>query len=124
MSSSRERQKQLTREYKRQPKKIGAYCISNTENQKCYVGISRDIDARLNRHRFALRTNSEEVSAELQEDWNRLGQAAFEFAVLDTIEPPKDLEGNYDPTEDLLVLEELLLEQLDPYAPHGYNRRR
>lgn len=122
MATSREHQKRLTREYKRQPKRIGAYCIRNIENQKCFVGVSRDVDARLNRHRFALRTNSEEVSAELQEDWNRLGADAFEFAVLETIEPPKGHEGDYDPTEDLLVLEQLLLEQLDPYPPRGYNR--
>lgn len=122
MALSKDQQKQLTREYKKQPKKIGAYCIRNTENQKCFIGISRDIDARLNRHRFALKSNTEELSPALQEDWNQFGAERFEFVALETIEPPKDLEGPYDPSEDLLVLEQLLLEQLKPYVPEGYNR--
>lgn len=120
MSTPRERQKALTREYRKQPKLFGAYCIRNTVSQKCYVGVSRDIEARLNRHRFALKTNTESLSAELQEDWNELGPEMFEFTVLDTIEPSDD--PNYDPSEDLQVLEQLWLDQLKPFAPDGYNR--
>lgn len=105
------REKQLIAEYKKQPKKMGAYCIHNTQNDKRYVAISRDIDARFNRHRFALRTGTEDVSRELQADWNEQNGERFEFLVLDTLEPPED--PNYDPTEDLLVMEELWLEQLN-----------
>tara|TARA_R110002072_G_scaffold50835_1_gene136418 strand:- start:11544 stop:11918 length:375 start_codon:yes stop_codon:yes gene_type:complete len=122
MSSRTEREKFLVEEYKRQPKKIGAYCIRNTQSQKCYVGVSRDVDARLNRHRFALRSNTENLSAELQQDWNKLGAEMFEFTILDTIEPPKDLELDYDPSEDLIVLELLWLEQCKSFAPNGYNK--
>lgn len=122
MSAAKERQKALAREYRKQPKKIGAYCIRNTSSQKCFVGISRDLDARLNRHRFALRSNSETLSDDLQEDWNASGADMFEFVVLDTIEPPDD--PDYDPGEDLLVLEELWFEQLQPFTPHGYNKQR
>ena len=124
MKSPKDRQKYLIQEYKKQPKKMGAYCIRNTQNQKCFVGVSRDINARLNRHRFSLRSNSEHICVELQEDWNELGEEAFEFTVLDTIEPPKNRELEYDPTEDLLVLEQLMLEQLKPFIPHGYNKPR
>jgi len=122
MDSTRERQKHLIREYKRRPKTIGAYCIRNTSTQKCFVGVNADLDARLNRHRFMLRSNSELVSAELQEDWNRLGEANFEFSILDTIEPPED--PDYDPGDDLEALEELWFGQLDPFEPNGYNKRK
>ena len=118
MESRTERQKHLVQEYKKKPKEVGAYCIRNTQNQKCFIGVSRDIKARLNRHRFALRSNSEQLCAELQDDWNKLGAEMFEFTVLDTIEPPGD--PDYDPTEDLVVLEQLWFEQLNP----GYNKQR
>jgi group I intron endonuclease len=112
----------MIREYKKRPKKIGVYCIRNAITQKCFVGISSDLDARLNRHRFALRSNSEHVAIELQQDWNLLGEENFEFSILDTIEPPED--PDYDPSDDLQVLEELWMEQLNPFLPDGYNKRR
>lgn len=120
MDSQTERQKHLIREYKKQPKKIGAYCIRNTTTQKCYVGVSVDIEARLNRHRFALKTSTEILSAELQTDWNKLGAECFEFSTLDMIEPPAD-SPNYDPDDDLKVLEQLWIEQLNSAHPNGYN---
>ncbi len=121
MKTRTARQKHLIQEYKRQPKKIGAYCIRNLKTQKCFVGVSRDIDARLNRHRFALQSNTEHLCGELQADWNELGAEQFEFTVIDTIQPSE--EPGYDPTDDLLVLEQLWLEQLDPFVPNGYNNR-
>lgn len=121
MPSAKERRKELTREYKRTPKQIGAYCIKNTQNQKCFVGVSRDVEARLNRHRFSLNTKSERESDELQADWNELGAAAFKFSVLEVIEPPEVASG-YDMQEDLDVLEQLWLEQLKPFSPNGYNK--
>ena len=119
MKAGRERQKALTREYRRQPKVMGAYCIRNTLSQKCFVGVSRDVKARLNRHRFSLKTNTELLLLELQKDWNEHGSDVFEFTVLDSIEPTED--PNYDPSEDLEVLEQLWFDQLRPFAPEGYN---
>lgn len=119
MESRTKRQKALLAEYRNQAKKMGAYCIFNTENKKRFIGTSRDIEARLNRHRFALKTNTEQLSPDLQADWNLQGADVFEFTVLDTIEPPENPE--YNPSEDLLVLEQLWLEQLKPFAPNGYN---
>lgn len=120
MNSQKQKQKALTREYRRQPKTLGAYCIRNTISGKCFVGVSRDVTARLNRHRFALKSNTELVIQELQKDWNALGAEAFEFTVLDTIEP-RD-EPDFDPSEDLEVLEQLWLDQLKSFEPDGYNK--
>ena len=121
MDSRKTRQKSLVQDYKKQPKKLGAYCIRNTSNGKCFVGPSRDLDARINRHRFELRCNSEHVSAQLQDHWNSLGPEVFDFTILDTIDPPD--EPQYDPSADLEVLEQLWLEQLNPFTPHGYNKQ-
>lgn len=121
MDSRKAHQKSLVQDYKKQPKRLGAYCIHNKSNAKCFVGVSRDVDARINRHRFELRSNSEHVSADLQNDWNSQGPEAFEFNILDTIEPSD--APQYDPSEDLQVLEQLWLEQLNPFIPHGYNKQ-
>jgi len=121
MDSRKARQKSLVQDYKKQPKKLGAYCIRNTSNAKCFVGVSRDLDARINRHRFELSSNSEHVSTDLQDDWNRQGAEVFEFTILDTLEPSDNPQ--YDPSADLEVLEQLWLEQIKPFMPHGYNKQ-
>ena len=48
--------------------------------------------------------------AELQADWNELGEQAFEFAVLDRLEPHDD--PDYDPTDDLAVLQSMWRDRL------------
>ncbi|MEZ5560418.1 MAG: GIY-YIG nuclease family protein [Pseudomonadales bacterium] len=118
---SKARRKALIDEYKRTPKTVGVYVIRNTRNGKCYVGASRDVRARLNRHQRDLKANGERVLA-LQEDWNRYGGDAFEFETVDTLEPLD--RQDYDPGADLEVLEQLWLEKLEPYDARGYNRRR
>ncbi len=43
------------------------------------------------------------------------------FETLEELTPP---EGpGWDPTDDLAALEQLWLEQLEPYGEKGYNRR-
>ena len=117
---SKERRKELVREYKRTPKDMGVYAIRNLKTGKLFVASSRDIRARFNRHRMDLKTNSDRNPA-LQVDWNSQGAEAFEFEILDLLEPMDD--PTYDPAEDLAVLEALWLEKLEPYDDKGYNIR-
>lgn len=112
--------KALSAAYRKESKKLGAYSIRNTSNGKCFVGVSRDIDARIKRHQFELKVGAERCSRELQRDWSELGAEAFEFTILETIEPPK--EDHYDPSDDLLTLEQLFCEELMPFEPNGYNK--
>jgi group I intron endonuclease len=111
--------KELVWEYKKTPKVMGVYLIRNVENGKCYVASSRDIRARLNRHRMNLKMKDERVQS-LQADWTAFGDNAFVFETVDVLEPSQ--EPNYDPAEDLQVLEELWLEKLHPYGANGYNK--
>ncbi len=112
--------KELIREYKRTPKQMGVYCIRNTANGKSFIGASRDIQARFNRHRMELKMKKEPVAA-LQSDWLEFSEAAFTFEVLDHLEP---LEREaYDPTEDLKALAEMWIEKLRPYEPDGYHHQ-
>ena len=119
MGQDTDRKKQLKRAYLKTPKTMGAYCIRNLENGKTFVGVSRDVPARLNRHRFTLRMGSEDIAA-LQADWLAFGADAFAFELLQTLEPPADV-AHYDPDEDLQALAALWCEQLNCFAPGGYN---
>lgn len=111
--------KALKKEYKEAVPRAGVYRVRNTADDRSLVGSSANVRAMLNRHRAALRMNAHADKA-LQRDWNERGEAAFEFEVLDEIEPPAD-RPNYDPKDDLKALESLWLDRLSPYGERGYN---
>ncbi len=98
---------------------MGVYLIRNRVNGRCFVSASRDIQARFNRHRMDLRLGTETIKPLLR-DWQEAGEAAFEFEVAERLMPLDD--PDYNPAEDLKVLEAIWLEKLMPYEPDGYNR--
>jgi len=100
---------------------MGVYRIHNTRHDRSLIGRSVDLPAILNRERVALRFGNH-PNAALQRDWTTLGPDAFVFEVLDTLKPPEG-QPDYDPTDDLRVLEELWLERLQPFGERGYGRR-
>ena len=106
------------REYKETPRPMGVYRVRNTVNGKSLVGTSVDLPAIVNRQRVQLKMGSHS-NRTLQKEWNDLGSEAFEFEILDTLEPPD--RPDYDPTDDLRVLEEMWLEKLSPFDDRGYN---
>ena len=101
--------KARTRQYKETPRPAGIYRVRNTASRKSLVGSTADLPGMLNRQRFQLE-NGSHPDRELQSDWNELGPGAFEFEVLDRLEPKTD--PVYDPTEDLRVLKEMWLQKL------------
>lgn len=112
--------KALIRAYKETPRPMGAYRVRNTVSGKTLVGVYRNLDAILNRHRAQLRLGVHPVR-QLQEDWNALGEDAFAFEVLEVLKPSD--QPDYDPTSDLRLLEEIWLDQLEPFGEKGYNVR-
>jgi hypothetical protein len=110
--------KELIRQYKETPRPIGVFRVHNTIADKSFVGSSRDLPSMLNRQRFQLIHGGHPNHA-LQHDWNRLGPDAFVFEVLDTLKPCE--RPDWDPTDDLRVLEQLWLDKLRPYGERGYN---
>lgn len=88
---------------------MGVYAVRNTVSGKTLVGASRNVAGRLNRERFQLDDGSH-PSRPLQADWNDLGEDAFVFEVLDTLEPGDD--PGADPEEDLAQLLEMWLDKL------------
>jgi len=97
------------RAYKETPRPAGVFRIRHTVSRKALVGISVNLPAILNRHRFQL-TNGSHPDLQLQRDWNEFGPDAFTFAVLDQLTPKE--ESGYDPTEDLAVLLDMWLQKL------------
>ena len=81
----------------------GIYRILNTVNRKEYIGSSKDTDFRWRTHRAALRRGTH-ANIILQRSWNKYGEAAFVFEVLEEVAD----------TPDLLVIEQRYLEERKP----------
>jgi hypothetical protein len=108
-------------EYKLSHRPMGVFQIRNTTNDKVFVDSSTNVPGKINRHTFALKAGLH-ASKALQADWFELGETAFEFETLEPVEPRDDQKYNY--AADLLTLEDLWLEKLEPYGDKGYNERK
>ena len=83
-------------------KKSGIYCIINLKNQKRYVGSSKNIYQRLQKHRAYLRKNMHE-NQKLQNSWNKYGEDVFQYYVLE-----------FCSEEDLTKREQFYIDTLKP----------
>ena len=67
--------------------KTGVYCIRNTLNGKRYVGsTAKSFTKRWNIHKTGLR-NGYHHSRHLQAAWNKYGEEAFEFLIIERVAP-------------------------------------
>jgi len=112
--------KELKDEYKQMKFRVGVFQIRNTVNDKIFVGSSTDLLAIWNRHRFQLNFGSHK-NAELQKEWKEFGEDKFIYEILEEIEQ-KD-ESITDYSKDVKALEEMYLEELQPFDEKGYNIR-
>ncbi|MGY8779952.1 MAG: GIY-YIG nuclease family protein [Longimicrobiales bacterium] len=102
--------KAMVRAYRDTPRPAGVFRVTHAASGRTLVGSSPDAPAMLNRIRAQLRMKGHPKSA-LQADWEADGVDGFSFEVLELLEIP---EGNdYNPAEDLAVMEELWLEKLN-----------
>ena len=99
---------------------MGVYQIKNRINGKVLIGSSKNLPGILNRFRSELKLGSCRNIA-LQEEWKQFGFDAFEFKELEVLKPLDN--PAYDPSEDLIILEELWTEKLNPYDDKGYNKK-
>jgi group I intron endonuclease len=111
--------KDLKREYKETARPMGVFQIRNLTNDKIFIGSSVNLDGIFNRHRFALNAGSHQSKA-LQADWNASGAENFAFEILEELES----RAGFDTKKELEVLENLYLENLEPYGEKGYNERK
>jgi hypothetical protein len=110
---------ELKRAYKENPPAAGIYRITNTANGKFFLGRGMNAQGILNSQKAQLQFGSHQ-NRELQNDYNQLGAERFIFEVIDELAP-----SNKTPQEvhqDLIVLEELWSEKLQPYGERGYHK--
>jgi len=89
----------------------GIYKITNTENNKVYIGSSKNIDNRWKQHKCLLRSKNHH-SQHLQYSWDKYGKDSFTFEVI---------EGDIL-QEDLFIREQYWMDKLQSYNPkRGYN---
>ena len=84
---------------------MGIYQIRNRESGRILVDSSVNRRASDNKLRMQLNTGSLVKYPELQNDWKTLGAEAFEFEVLEELEPEDS--PAWEPQADLQALLEL-----------------
>ena len=101
---NRSRQAELKAGYKLNPPVAGIIAITHRASGKALIDSSRNPEGGLNRHRFELKLGSHRNAA-LKADWRRDGEAAFDFAIVDSVAPPDDTAFDLDAElADLLAL--------------------
>lgn len=110
--------KDLKREYQERPKPAGVFQVKNTVNGKVLLGSSLNLEGVLNGHQFMLTMGGHRNQA-LQQEWNEYGPDKFVFEILDVVQV-KD-EPNFKLSDELTLLEQIWLEELQPFGERGYN---
>lgn len=110
----------MQRAFKNVPTQMGIYAIRNLQNAKVFLGWSLDVNPMLNRSRFELEHGSHANKA-LQADWREYGPEAFDFRVLDELEPRPEEPPKATYRKELEALYALWLEELQPYEKRGYH---
>ena len=112
---------ELKREYKNHPPPMGIFQITNIQNGKIFIDSSLNLPGVINRYKFQLRFLGQ-PNKELQADWDTYGEDAFEFEIIDELDP--DTVSSKDYARELLTLKEMWLEKLSPFGEQGYNKQK
>lgn len=113
--------KALRKQYKETLQPMGVFKIQNKVNGKILIVSSNNLPGRINREKFQLDMGGH-PNTELQKDYKEFGKDSFIFEIIDHLKPKEDPAYNY--TDDLVVLEEMWIEKLQPFGDKGYNERK
>lgn len=108
-------------EYRNMKFRMGVFRIKNKINGKIYIGSSADLVAVWNSQRFQLEAGLHSC-ASLQADWKTFGPGNFTYEIVEEIKPEDDNQTDY--SKDIKALEDLILEELQPYGEKGYNKKK
>lgn len=115
-----ERKRELKQAYKEMKVEGGIYVITNKQNDKKFVGSTRNFKT-LNGTKFTLE-NGVHTNRLLQEDWNQFGKDAFEMEKVETLKAP---ENQYiDEKKELEKLLDKWVEKLQAYGENGYHTKK
>lgn len=110
--------KELRAAYKATSFKAGVFQIRNTVTGKIFVGSSTNLDAIWNRIKVELKFGGHRNS-QLQQDWNSIGEDHFAFEIISELELGEDTKK--DLGKEVKKLEEMFIEELQPFGDKGYN---
>ncbi|MBK8822872.1 MAG: GIY-YIG nuclease family protein [Anaerolineales bacterium] len=110
--------KDIHREYKERSIPAGVYQVKNKINGRILLGSSLNLEGPLNRHKFMLKIGSHTNKA-LQKDWDEFGPDGFVFEILEEVKIKDD--PNFNLKDELTLLEQIWLEELQPFGERGYN---
>ena len=110
---------ELKRDYQERVKPAGVFQVKNIISGKVLLGSSLNLEGALNGHRFSLTIGAHRTTA-LQHDWNSYGSDAFTFEVLEVVKISDSPYFNLN--DELTLLEQIWIEQLQPFGERGYNR--
>lgn len=113
--------KELKEDYKQMKFVIGVFQITNTANGKIYIEGSTNVTARWNRYITQLNFGSLPI-LDLQNDWKVFGEEKFSFEILSEIKQDDSKEIDY--AKEVKDLEEMFIEDLQPFGEKGYNKRK
>lgn len=97
--------RELKAEYLQQKPKAGVFQVKNLKNGMLLLDSAINMPSKWNRHRTELRFGSHRNKT-LQQDWNEMGEAGFEFSVLSELEILTNL--NFDLVTELKILYEIV----------------
>ncbi|MBT2292535.1 GIY-YIG nuclease family protein [Paenibacillus albidus] len=121
------RRKELAYDYAHSHRPMGVFRMVNTKKDKSFVGSSLNLEGVWNKHKFMLDINAHDIK-ELQADWNKDGEAAFRFEILEQIKPEEDFVQEVSDLAKyrkmLPELEQKWLQELSPYGERGYNKEK
>ncbi len=125
MTMDKQQRKHLAKSYTQTHRPMGIYQLHNKVNGKRLIGSSMNLDGAYNSLQFQLNMGSH-MNKALQADWKQHGEDSFVFEVLQRIKPQEEIlqsdEELIKYKKELEELEQLMLEELQPYGDDGYNK--
>jgi hypothetical protein len=113
--------KELKEEYKNMKFSMGVFRIRNITNGKVFIGSSNDLKAIWNAQRFQLEAGLHQ-NAELQKEWKEFGSEKFVYEIIEEIIPSEDKPLDYN--KEIKTLEQLIIEEYQPFGDKGYHKRK
>lgn len=103
--------KEMKQIYKEMKTPMGVFIIRNNINGKAFINASTDVKSTLNRFRFELKMGNHRIK-EIQNDWKKYGEEAFDFEVLEVLKYDEKEEKS-DYSEELEIMKIIWLEKLN-----------
>jgi len=112
--------KELKEEYRQMKFKMGVFQIRNSVNGKVLIGSSLDLKAIWHAQKLQLDMGMHQ-NTELQKDWKTFGPENFNYEILEEIQESEDKPMDYK--KEIKALEEMIVQELQPFGNKGYNRK-